>query len=53
MEAIIDYGFNSLNVKKLKLEVLNDNIKAIKLYKRFNFKVTNQNSKYVIYGTKK
>lgn len=40
METIINYGFQSLKVKKLKAEVFENNIKAISLYNRFNFKQT-------------
>ena len=38
MENIIDYGFNVLKVETLVSEVFEDNISAIKLYKRYNFK---------------
>lgn len=41
METIINYGFHTLKVKKLKAEVFENNIKAISLYNRFNFKQTN------------
>ena len=37
LKTIIDYAFNNLKIKTLKLEVLESNIRAIKLYKRFGF----------------
>lgn len=39
MESIIDYAFNILEVNTLISEVFEDNMAAIKLYKRYNFKV--------------
>jgi UDP-4-amino-4,6-dideoxy-N-acetyl-beta-L-altrosamine N-acetyltransferase len=42
METIIDYAFNTLNIQKLKLEVQSENQRAIKLYKRFQFKEFNR-----------
>jgi len=39
-EACIQYAFNILNLKTLKLEVFSDNIRAINLYKNFKFKET-------------
>jgi len=47
MRAIIKYGFSSLNLKKLRLEVLEDNIRAIKLYKRFGFKKIDIKNGYI------
>lgn len=38
LDAICNYGFNTLNVNKLIAEVFIENEKAISLYKRFNFK---------------
>lgn len=38
MSAIIDYAFNSLKVKTLLANVHVENEKAIKLYKKFDFK---------------
>lgn len=38
MENIIAYGFNQLKLKKLTAEVYEDNLSAIKLYIKFNFK---------------
>jgi len=39
MKEIVNYGFEKLKVKKLISEVFETNIKAIKLYERFNFMV--------------
>ena len=47
MNSIIDYAFNFLGVKVLKLEVLKDNIKAIKLYKRFGFSIMGEDNIYI------
>jgi len=47
MNSIIDYAFNSLGTKVLKLEVLKDNIKAIKLYKRFGFSIVGEDNVYI------
>lgn len=52
MEAIIDYAFNVLKVKTLVSEVFEDNIPAIRLYKRYDFKsmeIKKVNDKNVIY----
>ena len=38
MKSIIDYGFNVLGVNSLLSEVYEENEKAIRLYKKFNFK---------------
>jgi len=37
-ETCLKYIFEILNLKKIKLEVFSDNIRAITLYERFNFK---------------
>jgi len=42
LEAICNYAFKILKIKILKAEVFIDNIKAIKLYKKFNFIETNR-----------
>ena len=34
----IDFAFNSLNARKLKLEVFEDNIQVINLHRKYNFK---------------
>ena len=50
-ELCIKYAFEVLNLNKLKLEVFSNNIKAINLYKKFNFKETSKkivNNKEVI-----
>ena len=39
MNKIIEYVFNELHIKVLNANVYEDNIKAIKLYKKFNFKI--------------
>jgi len=52
MESIIDHAFNVLKVNTLISEVFEENIPAIKLYKRYNFRniVTQKvNDKNVIY----
>ena len=38
LNEAINYAFNNLNIKKIILYVLEDNIKAINLYKKFGFK---------------
>jgi len=43
MHEIIKYAFNELNLKVLYANVYEDNIKAIYLYKKFNFKEINNN----------
>ena len=39
-ETCLKYIFELLNLKKIKLEVFSDNIRAITLYERFDFKKT-------------
>ena len=41
-EACIKYAFNLLGLNKLKLEVFASNLRAINLYKRFNFIKTSE-----------
>ncbi|MCF6331167.1 MAG: UDP-4-amino-4,6-dideoxy-N-acetyl-beta-L-altrosamine N-acetyltransferase [Sulfurimonas sp.] len=38
MQEIINYGFNVLNMKTLISKVFSENYRAIKLYKKFDFK---------------
>jgi UDP-4-amino-4,6-dideoxy-N-acetyl-beta-L-altrosamine N-acetyltransferase len=38
----IDYTFNILKLKTLKLEVFTDNMQVVNLHKKFNFKVINK-----------
>ena len=38
MNTILNYGFNILKLKTIKANVFQNNIKAIQLYKKFNFK---------------
>jgi RimJ/RimL family protein N-acetyltransferase len=40
-ERIIDYCFNSLNLKKLNLGVKKNNLNAIRLYKKLGFTIEN------------
>jgi len=40
LNEIIKYGFNIIKIKKIKAQVFKYNIKAINLYKRFNFRQT-------------
>ncbi len=40
IEGCLEYAFNNHKLKTLKLEVFNDNEKAISLYNKFNFKQT-------------
>jgi UDP-4-amino-4,6-dideoxy-N-acetyl-beta-L-altrosamine N-acetyltransferase len=47
IKTILDYAFNNLKIKTLKLEVLESNIRAIKLYKRFKFKEINTKNGYI------
>ncbi len=52
MESIIDYAFNTLKVNTVISEVFEDNISAIRLYKRYDFKsmeIKKVNDKNVIY----
>ena len=42
MNKIIEYAFNELNVKVLNANVYEENLKAINLYKKFNFKIVNK-----------
>ncbi|MCT7486755.1 UDP-4-amino-4,6-dideoxy-N-acetyl-beta-L-altrosamine N-acetyltransferase [Aliarcobacter cryaerophilus] len=47
----IDFAFNSLNARKLKLEVFEDNIQVINLHRKYNFKKSGEkfvNNKKVI-----
>ncbi len=37
MKTLTDYGFNILKMNRLILHVFNENIKAIRLYKKFGF----------------
>ena len=48
----IDFAFNSLNARKLKLEVFEDNIQVINLHRKYNFKKIGEkfvNNKKVIF----
>jgi len=47
LKTIIDYAFNNLKIQTLKLEVLESNIRAIKLYKRFKFKEIDIKNGYI------
>jgi len=49
LNSCIQYGFNSLLLKKLNLEVFRKNETAIKLYRRFNFKEKIHKKKDMIY----
>lgn len=52
LNKIIDYSFNDLKVKKILLEVFEENEKAYNLYKKFNFRDISDkfvNNKKVIY----
>lgn len=52
MESIIDYAFNVLKVKTLISEVFEENVSALKLYNRYDFKeirTKKVNDKNVIY----
>jgi RimJ/RimL family protein N-acetyltransferase len=42
LELLIDFVFNELSFKSLKLYVFSDNVKAIKLYEKFKFQVINK-----------
>ncbi len=41
MSKIIEYAFDKLNIQVLNANVYEDNMKAINLYKKFNFKIVN------------
>lgn len=45
-EACIKHAFDVLRLKKLKLEVLVDNVQVINLHKKYNFKETARKLKY-------
>ena len=52
MESMIDYAFNTFKVNTVISEVFEDNISAIRLYKRYDFKsmeIKKVNDKNVIY----
>ena len=38
MQNILEYGFNQLKIKKIVATVFEDNVSAIRLYEKFNFK---------------
>ena len=40
LNSICEYGFNTLQLQRLKAEVYRENGKAVTLYKKFNFKET-------------
>ena len=46
-EKIIDYGFNTLNLKKIYLNVLSSNIRANKFYEKMGFKYEGKFTKHV------
>jgi len=48
MSAILDYGFNVLNVETLISEVLNSNKSAIRLYEKFNFQEIGREENIII-----
>jgi len=48
MRAIIEYGFFTLNVKKLISEVFEENFKAIRLYQKFGFIKKDKKDKIII-----
>ena len=48
MEQVCNYGFEKLNLDKLISTVFKNNISAIRLYEKFNFRVVNKD-KEVIY----
>ena len=48
MEKIVNYAFEKLKIKKLISEVFETNIKAIKLYERFDFMVIEQKKDLLI-----
>lgn len=39
MEGILDLADNWLNLRRIQLEVYTDNLKAIRMYKKFGFKI--------------
>jgi UDP-4-amino-4,6-dideoxy-N-acetyl-beta-L-altrosamine N-acetyltransferase len=47
MDEIINYGFNKLELKKLILYVYENNIKAINLYKKFDFKESDKKNNLI------
>lgn len=51
--AVLDYGFNTMNLKKIDGEVTPANIKSIKLMERFGFKYEFELENTFIYSLKK
>ena len=48
METIISYAFNALELDTLISEVFEENIPAIKLYKKFEFKETDKRENIIV-----
>lgn len=48
MQSIIHYGFNKLKVATLISEVYENNQSAIRLYKKFNFKIIDQRENILV-----
>ena len=49
---LLDYGFNKLKLHKINLGVIEDNIPAVKLYKKVGFVVEGKNIEEVFYEGK-
>ena len=52
MEWIINYGFNKLNLRKINLGVVKNNIPAVKLYKSLGFVIEGEMKDEVFYKDK-
>ncbi len=48
MQNILEYGFHELKLKKLVAKVFEDNILAIKLYKKFDFKQVDKEDSLIV-----
>jgi UDP-4-amino-4,6-dideoxy-N-acetyl-beta-L-altrosamine N-acetyltransferase len=47
MQTILDYAFNQMGIRTIKLEVLRTNVRAISLYRKFNFKTISQKGDFI------
>lgn len=52
VKLIIDYAFNTLNFRKVSLEVVNTNKHAIEVYKNFGFRIEGNLKDHVLINGK-
>lgn len=50
--AVIDFCFNKLNLEKITLGVIEDNVNAVNLYQKMGFIITSRKIKYGVYNNK-